>query len=381
MNARRPPAAPGRPQPLYVLHVVPGLEELATEDLAVRFPRAKLLRTVQRFDERTSLLMVRHGGAAEDLLELPMVEDVFTLAADARGIAGGYRGLRGIRAAMQTISAVGPAIAVAAQVRPKNRRKSTFRVVARKAGSHAYRRADVQHAVQEALLERYPDLVLVDDDAQLEVWATLIEDELIAGVRLSDNEMRHRDYLATNLPASLKPTIAYAMVTLTAPDPEDTFLDPMCGAGTLVIERALTSRYKQLLAGDIDPVAVQATRDNVGPRYKPLQVDAWDARALPLAAGSVTALASNLPFGKQIGSEEANRELYPALLTEWLRVLRPGGHMVLLTGDRRHLLAALKPHAELRLDRQIPLLVRGLPATIYALQHVPGEQVEHDGLA
>lgn len=360
--------APGRPMPLFVLHVVPGLEELATEDLAARFPRARVLRTVQRFDERTSLLMVRHGGAPADLLDLPMVDDVFTLAADARDIPGAYRGLRGIRAAMQLIPAVDPAVAVALQIRPKRRRKVTYRVVARTAGSHAYRRTDVQHAVAEGLQERYPDWVPEREDAQLEIWATLIDEELIAGVRLSDNEMRHRDYLTTSLPTSLKPTIAYAMVTLAAPGPDDVVLDPMCGGGTIVIERALTSRHKLLLAGDLDPGAVQAAHDNIGPRYKPLQVCRWDARALPLPDRSVTAVVTNMPFGRKFGAENEDRELYPALLTEWVRVLRPGGRMVLLTGDRHHLLAALKPHQALRIERQVGLLVRGVPAAIYALR-------------
>ena len=99
--------------------------------------------------------------------------------------------------------------------------------------------------VGPALLERFADFVLVNEDAQLEFWASLIEDELIVGVRLSDNEMRHRDYLPASVPASLKPTVAYAMITLTEPAADDVFLEPMCGAGTILIERAHTSRYRQ----------------------------------------------------------------------------------------------------------------------------------------
>ncbi|MGH2353142.1 MAG: methyltransferase domain-containing protein, partial [Chloroflexota bacterium] len=105
--------------------------------------------------------------------------------------------------------------------------------------------------------------------------------------------------------------------------------------------------------------------DNVGPRHKPIRIRRWDARRLPLEDQSVSAIATNLPFGHQIGSPGENRTLYPALLTEWTRVLQPGGRLVLLTGDRALLQRTLDRRPELRLERTLPLIVRGFRAAIY----------------
>jgi 23S rRNA G2445 N2-methylase RlmL len=155
------------------------------------------------------------------------------------------------------------------------------------------------------------------------------------------------------------------MVQLTDPAPDDVFLDPMCGSGTILIERALAQRYRLLLGGDRDPAAVEATLENIGPRYKPIEVRRWDAAHLPLESGSVSALATNLPFGKQIGSAEENRTLYPALLAEWVRVVQPGGRLVLLTSERALLRKSLRNQEGLTSEGETPVLVRGVPSAIF----------------
>jgi 23S rRNA G2445 N2-methylase RlmL len=142
-------------------------------------------------------------------------------------------------------------------------------------------------------------------------------------------------------------------------------LDPMCGAGTILIERAETGRYGKLLGGDLDPEAVAAAVTNVGPRYQPIELRQWDARALPLPDDSVSAVISNLPFGRQIASPAELRDLYPALLKEWARVLGQDGRMVLLTSATDLLRRAL-PRA-LRIVARISVLVRGYPAAIHLI--------------
>src|SRR5262249_7429496 len=100
MSARRPPrsgvrsplaaarrnsaarTAPTRPlsrttTPAYLLHTVPGLEELLAGELRERVPAARVLRTVRGFDERTSLLAVALRGEPAPLLGLRLAEDAF----------------------------------------------------------------------------------------------------------------------------------------------------------------------------------------------------------------------------------------------------------------------------------------------------------------
>ena len=147
---------------------------------------------------------------------------------------------------------------------------------------------------------------------------------MLCGVRLSDETMRHRTYKVAQVEASLRPTVARALVMLSEPTDGDVFLDPMCGAGTILIERGMHGRYAQLLGGDIRPDAVAATRTNVGPRYKPIDIRQWDARDLPLDDGSVDRVVCNLPFGKKIGAPQALRPLYEGFASEVARVLKAG---------------------------------------------------------
>ena len=85
-------------------------------------------------------------------------------------------------------------MATALQVRPRRKHRVTFRVVARKAGDHAFRRVDMQRAAEHALQDRFPNWRLVEDAAQLEIWVSLVGSELFAGVRLSDATMRQRTW-------------------------------------------------------------------------------------------------------------------------------------------------------------------------------------------
>jgi 23S rRNA G2445 N2-methylase RlmL len=208
---------------------------------------------------------------------------------------------------------------------------------------------------------------MVEDDARLELWVQLVGHTFLAGFRLSDISMRQRAYRHQSIPAALKPTVAQAMVALSEPREDDVFLDPMCGSGTILIERAQTQRYQLLLGGDSDPRAIAATRANIGPRYKPVEIRQWDARDLPLDDGSISALVSNLPFGKQIGTPAEIQSLSPSLLGEWTRVLAPRARMVLLTGDRSLLTRALGRQPALTLQRTVPVLVRGFHATIFVI--------------
>jgi len=88
----------------------------------------------------------------------------------------------------------------------------------------------------------------------------------------------------------------------------------------VLIERAHLGRYAMLLGSDRDAAALAAARENVGARYKPVQLENWDAGALPLGDASVDKLVTNLPWGLRYGSHGENRKLYPLWFREFARV-------------------------------------------------------------
>src|SRR5712692_4115395 len=251
---------------------------------------------------------------------------------------------------------------------PSGVQPHTWRVISQKAGTHDFRRVDAGNAVSDALRRILPrGMSHVADDADVEFWLWLSGSEALVGLRLSDATMRHRGYKREHVPASLRPTVAAAMGWLARPAQEDIVLDPLCGAGTVLIERALLAPLKQALGGDIRGKAVEVARRNARSAGIEASWRVWDARSLPLEAASVTRIITNLPFGKQIGTHEANADLYGELIREFGRVLSADGLLVTLTSDDRLWDSLLREH-DWQVIKKVVLVVLGQPASIFVAQ-------------
>jgi 23S rRNA G2445 N2-methylase RlmL len=156
--------------------------------------------------------------------------------------------------------------------------------------------------------------------------------------------MRHRTYKLEHRPASLRPTVAAAMVRLAEIKPNHVVLDPMCGAGTLVAEHLTAARDFRVpipaaLVGDLDFGAVRAAAANLR-SLGSVHLARWDAARLPLATASVDRVLCNPPFGKQLGAPAEIGPLYGRVVAECDRVLRVGGRVVFLVSRGRDLKAA-----------------------------------------
>lgn len=351
----------------YYVTVIPGLERIASEELHERFG----IETLPFIEGRNNVLVPFETEIdVRELLQLRTVEDLF-IALGAYTFTGVRTELKTIPAAIKDLKDLDLALTYHRKTLPTTKHKTTFRVVAQAIHDpKEYRRVDLQTAIEKAIDERYHRRwTCVEDEASIELWVHLLKEELVVGLRLSDEHMRHRDYKQAHLPASLRPTVAAAMVQLSGIDATDVFLDPMCGAGTILIERAEAGRYQQLYGGDIRLEALEVARTNIGTKYKPIELQEWDARDLPFNNGSIDKVVCNLPFGKQIGSLEENQELYGSVLGEITRILRPKGRAVLLTSDTLLFKKRLGAYQELRLLREERhLKILGCPASIFVLE-------------
>lgn len=359
----------GRKSYLYYAHTMPGLERVAWEEVRARLDGASL-EGLKTLGDRNGLVLFRYGGEPSDLLRLRTAEDVFFLVGWIPKVEWGYEGLSQIYHAMLSSRFLGLGVATQAGLaRTARRGRRSFRVVSRMVGrNHPYRRIDLQRAVERALKRRSQGKWrLVQAGEDLEIWANLIGLDFICGLRLSDASMRHRDYKVAHVAASLRPSVAAAMVWLTDPGPADVFLDPMCGAGTLLVERGMMERHALLLGSDIEEGALRVAALNIGRKHKPRQLLRSDARRLPLAPHSVDRLATNLPFGRKIGSQHSNVGLYRAFLGEVDRVLSGDGRAVVLTSEARALKEALRGVDGLRPVKSYPMTLLGRRASIYVI--------------
>ncbi|NLE99971.1 MAG: methyltransferase domain-containing protein [Anaerolineales bacterium] len=348
----------------YYVQTMPGVEQIAWLEIRRRLPRVRFVETLFAKDQN-GIVVFEFGGDPADLLQLRTTEDAFVMAASLDDLSRDWRDLR----AVTGLVAESPVFEQARRlVRPEGG-ALTYRVISRKFGQHQYRRMDLGQAVVKGVERRYGRAWrLVEDDADLEVWANALGSRLLCGLRLSTSTMRHRDYRVVNLPASLRPSVAAAMVLLTEPEPTDVFLDPMCGSGTLLAERVLAADYAQAFGGDLQAERTQASQRNLVGLGRPVTVFTWDACRLPLATGSVDKVSVNPPFGKQLGSPLEVAELYPCFFGELARVLRPGGRATVLSSEFELVKDVLRRERSLQILTGYSIAVLGQWGRIYIIR-------------
>src|SRR4051794_5728099 len=261
----------------YVAQTQPGFEAIAADEIAQALDGA-IVRGTRSVADKNGMLLFDYSGDARDLMQLRTIEDLFVLVATLPDLPPTRDALGVLEQAANRAATVEPALTLARQVRPGSggRGKLRFRVISRQVGATAYRRVDAQHAIERGIATRGDHRWQLADDNAIEFWLTLLPNpvarsagpsthsigsaqarsrgasgqvgrklsEVILALRLSDERMRHREYKLEHMPASLRPTAAAALAWLTQPDDDDVFLDPMCGAGTILIERANMGRYK-----------------------------------------------------------------------------------------------------------------------------------------
>jgi 23S rRNA G2445 N2-methylase RlmL len=337
--------------------VIPGLEPVAAEEIAHDLG-AEVKRT------GPGVVVFRAPDITPEILNLRTVEDIFVLAWGTDKLSYRADDLERIRRWTAREVDWTRLLRIHHQVRPKPKGKPTYRLVAQMTGEHGYRRKDAREALARGLAGKLPaSWRHAEEDAAVEVWLTIHGATAVCGLRLSDRTMRHRTYKAEHMPASLRPTLAAAMVRLSDVRPGHVVLDPMCGAGTILAEQLMCRRAGGLvLGGDLERSALRTAAANLR-RLGSFHLARWDACRLPLSDQSVDRVVSNPPFGKQLSTPEEVVPLYRGVVHECYRVLRPGGRAVLLVSNS----AALQEAAGAvgwKAERQLRVRILGQAARL-----------------
>jgi 23S rRNA G2445 N2-methylase RlmL len=353
-----------QPPPCYAV-VLPGLEEVAADEIS------RDLGGVVKLTSR-GIVVFRVEEIDGRLLSLRTVEDVFLLAWGTDKLTYRAEDLDKIQRWTAREADWANLLRLHHTIRPKPKGRPTFRVVTQMRGEHGYQRQDAGKAFARGLAGKFPDSWRpAEENAAVEFWLSIQGAQAVCGLRLSDRTMRHREYKVEHRPASLRPTLAAAMVRLAGARPHDRVLDPLCGAGTLLAEHLLwAERFRgtdrPVMGGDIEQGAVRAATANLRKLGRAL-LARWDATRLPLPDAVVERILCNPPFGKQLGEPDDVGPLYQRLLPEFDRVLKAGGRAVLLVADQAALRSAARP-VGWRLERQAPVRVLGQRAVISVWQ-------------
>ena len=134
-------------------------------------------------------------------------------------------------------------------------------------------------------------------------------------------------YRERDVPASLHPTLAAAAAYLLPAAEGDLVVDPFCGSGTLLAERAQRGRYGRLVGIDHLASALSSARVNLARVAAGAEWVRGDFSELERLA-PIDAILTNPPYGRRIGDRADARELHARLDRLAARALRPGGHLL-----------------------------------------------------
>ena len=339
--------------------VIPGLEDIASAEVVARVTGAHVLR------EQRGRVYFDVAGDLSPAFGLRSIMNVFALAAERDDVppdASGLACLEQWLAGTDLDAEVTLHRSIYGWDEPPR-----FRVTGARTGAQEYRSPDVAAAAGAGIKARYGwpvsmkqhdlEVLVRVQGARAEVSLRLSPESLGKGGRVS-----HR-------PASLNSTVAYAIGVISEPQPGEVFVDPMCGAGTTLLERARLGEAV-LLGGDRYAGPLHMARENLAANGVTAYLAQWNAARLPLAAESVDKLVCNMPWGRRIGSYSNNQWLYREFVCDLVRVMKPEGKAVLLTLERRLLTHVLERHTEVRLTGVRAVALGGLEPAIYEVRRM-----------
>lgn len=239
---------------------------------------------------------------------------------------------------------------------------SSFRVSCKRSGrKDGPSSLEIERTLGASLQDRFawhPEL----RHPHLEVWIYAVEEETCGGLLLLRQLESKPVYTSAT---GLHPNVAWALASAAGLQPGEVVLDPMCGTGMLLTE---APKGAFVVGCDVDATMVRRALEH----FRSLRHPRWallhaDAERLPLPDAFADVVLCDLPFGRQFGSVEGNKDSYPKLLREFRRVLKPTGRCFLLTSAENEAILAKAAEPWTTVARATWKLGNKLPAIVLAL--------------
>jgi len=327
-----------------------GLEGISADEMS-RVPGLRVTQVAYR------RVCAAHTGDLADLLKLRTVDDVFLTLATWEGITPQRSALEHLRQLARRLR-LEAALEAMRSARPLPA-EPAFSVTANFVGRRNYSTEEIKTALADGIGARYGWSYTTEDQSSLNIRLFIEHERAFAGLRLAAAPLHRRSYKQANLPGSLKPTIAAAMLYTAGLLPGERVLDPFCGAGTILVEAALLGA--EAVGGDSDAQALAAARENTARAGFRIALAQWDTLHLPVASRSAAQVITNLPWGRQVAVGDDIEAFYQQACAEISRVLTSNGQVVALT-NLPHLLRfeqrKLVSQVEISLFGQMPAIVK-----------------------
>lgn len=209
----------------------------------------------------------------------------------------------------------------------------SFRVTSQRYGNHTFTSIDMQKVAGEVIQNKYKKEVSLKE-FDLNIRFDLIGNFGFIGIQMTKQPMYKRFKKVFHHSAAIKSTLAYGMIRLAEVKERQTFLDPMCGSGTIVLEAA--SLYKdriKIFASDLFQEIVEKARENARENglEKFIDFKVADATRLEENFSNIDRIVVNPPYGVKVGKKKDLKAFYWKFLESSNKAMSQEGRMVLIT--------------------------------------------------
>lgn len=178
------------------------------------------------------------------------------------------------------------------------------------------------------------------------------------------------EYRKRRLPASIHPATAAAVLRFALPAPKKgaRVLDPCCGTGTLLVERARLGEC-ELFGVDRSAEAIRFAAENAAAAGVAIDLVKKDLEDYD-AIAPFDEVVANLPFGIRVGTHAANEAMYAKLLDKLPLWLTPGGTAILYTMEFTLMKKLIRERPALSLTAHTTTGAGGLLPGIFVIKTV-----------
>lgn len=167
----------------------------------------------------------------------------------------------------------------------------------------------------------------------------------------------------------LRPELANLLCYLSEPAKDDIFLDPFAGSGSIPIERARAFPYREVIAGDKNDAAYRKLSKRISKIKPRITLGQWDALDLgSMAPDSISKIVTDPPWGIYTQPNLDLEVFYSRMLDSFFRVLRDGGLICLLMGQKEWIEKVVSKFPGLVILNRYDILVSGKKAAIYKIR-------------
>ena len=316
--------------PTFIAFVTKGLENISRDEIAETFPNVSFMQVTNKY-----IIFTGESVSIKNLIQLKTVDDIHILLWYKRNSSN-----LSIDYIVNSISK-GELFFALKLVKKIRSVGETFSVTTSKFKNERINTENLKEIIAKKITNLTDMKYTPFDHSNFDLRLHIELDNIIFSCKISKNSLYVRFYRECEREGSLKATIGASMCRIAACKTGSSIVDNFCGTGTILCEAKMQGLIPY--GGDIDSdsvICAQKNLEHVFPEGKK-NIHTLDAKKSFWPSKFFDCAISNYPWGKQIHLDHAS-ELYSKSISEYSRILKDDGRLVLLGVDNEIIVKYLK---------------------------------------